>query len=281
MFGGPFRQASARGDEHLGPDLSPSLVRSPGPSSTARRARSVRGLALLPTSSNDEDMRFTPAALKWGMRIWPPYLGAGVVVRDIAEDWSSARIELRRSRFNANALGTAFGGSIQSMTDPFHTLLLMHQLGRDHIVWDSAAEIRFVSPGRSRLFATIEMPAEAVEKIRRETADGQKSLTWFETEITDAEGKLVAQVRRQVYARRKRDLTPAAPDRTQTARRRNGRGLAPQPLSLSAGPPEFRPSPAIRQPGSRRCNRRSSPARRARSRPPRTARGAGRSSPAP
>ena len=97
---------------------------------------------------------------------------------------------------------------MQSMTDPFYTLLLMHRLGRDHIVWDSAAEIRFVSPGRSRLFAKIEMPDDVVEKIREETADGRKSLTWFETVITDAEGTLVAEVRRQVYARRKRDRTP-------------------------------------------------------------------------
>lgn len=155
-------------------------------------------------------MRFTPTTLKWGMRIWPPYLGAGVVVRDIADDWSSARIELIRSRLNANAVGTAFGGSMQSMTDPFHTLLLMHQLGRDHIVWDSAAEIRFVSPGRSRLFCKIEMPAETVERIRRDTASGQKSLTWFETVITDADGTLVAEVRRQVYARRKRDRAATA-----------------------------------------------------------------------
>lgn len=150
-------------------------------------------------------MEFTPATLKWGLRIWPPYLGAGVFVRDIAEDWSSARVELTRSRFNANALGTQFGGSMQSMTDPFHTLLLMHQLGKNYIVWDSAAEIRFVSPGRSRLFAKVEMPTETVEQIRRDTAEGQKSLTWFDTVITDTEGTLVAEVRRQVYARRKRD----------------------------------------------------------------------------
>lgn len=150
-------------------------------------------------------MRFTPSTLKWGLRIWPPYLGAGVFVREIADDWSSARIELAKHRVTNNAIGTAFGGSMQSMTDPFHTLLLMHQLGRDYIVWDSAAEIRFVAPGRTRLFAKVELPPETVEEIRRQTADGQKSLTWFETTITDADGTVIAEVRRQVYARRKRD----------------------------------------------------------------------------
>lgn len=39
------------------------------------------------------------------------------------------------------------------MTDPFFMLMLMNLLGRDYIVWDKAASIDFVSPGKGPVYA--------------------------------------------------------------------------------------------------------------------------------
>ncbi|MCW1248853.1 DUF4442 domain-containing protein [Acaricomes phytoseiuli] len=39
------------------------------------------------------------------------------------------------------------------MTDPFWMLLLLKHLGRDHVIWDKAAEIDFRTPGRGTLSA--------------------------------------------------------------------------------------------------------------------------------
>lgn len=155
-------------------------------------------------------MRYTPNTLKWGMRFWPPFLGAGIVVKEIASDWSSATVELRPRPLTGNIHGTAFGGSLQSMTDAFHALMLIHRLGRGYNVWDAAAETRFLRPGVGVVTARMELAEADVERVRADTADGGKSLPWFEFPITDRRGEVVAQVRRQVYVRRRSESTARA-----------------------------------------------------------------------
>ncbi|WP_347958471.1 DUF4442 domain-containing protein [Gordonia aurantiaca] len=152
----------------------------------------------------------TAKKLRFGMNLWPPFLGAGVRVKHIADDWSSATVTHRVTKLNRNAFGTAFGGTLSSMTDPFFALLLMHQLGKGYVVWDAAGEIDYLSPGRGLLTATMRVDPADVEQVRAETAAGDKSLTWFETEIVDERGVVVARVRRQVYARKVRERSAVA-----------------------------------------------------------------------
>ncbi len=146
----------------------------------------------------------TPRGLRRAMAWWPPYHFAGIRVLHIADDWSSARVRMRLGRLNRNYFGTHFGGSLYSMTDPFYALLAMHRLGRDYLVWDKAAEIEYVSPGRGDVFADFTLAEDRIEEIRRETADGEKALPWFEAEVRAADGTVVARVRKQLYVRHKR-----------------------------------------------------------------------------
>ncbi|MDT3398822.1 DUF4442 domain-containing protein [Streptomyces sp. B1866] len=144
--------------------------------------------------------------LRRAMNWWPPYLFSGVRVLRFADDWSSARVRLRLRWFNRNYVGTHFGGSLFAMNDPFWMLLAMNRLGRDYIVWDKAAEIDFVSPGRGDVFAEFELDEDRMEEIRRITADGGTALPWFENEVLAADGTVVARVRKQLYVRRKRPV---------------------------------------------------------------------------
>src|SRR5688572_6524224 len=114
------------------------------------------------------------------MNLWPPYRGAGIRVRSIAPDWSGAEVELGQRWFNRNYVGTHFGGSLFAMTDPFFALLLMHRLGERYHVWDQAARIDFVAPGRGTVSARFELPDERVAAIRAQTTAGDKVLPEFE-----------------------------------------------------------------------------------------------------
>jgi hypothetical protein len=97
------------------------------------------------------------------------------------------------------------------MTDPYFFMLVMHQLGRDHVVWDTRGEIEFVKPGRGVLTAHFTVPREKAQELRDRAAGGVKVLEWFTTEIVDREGDVVARVRREVYVReKKRVRAPAA-----------------------------------------------------------------------
>ena len=143
--------------------------------------------------------------------VWPPFLFAGIRVTRIADDFRHARVELRQRWFNRNYVGTHFGGSLFAMTDPFWMILLMRRLGGDYVVWDQAAEIRFVKPGRGTVVATFDLDDATVDEVRAAAADGSKVLRWFENEVRDAAGDVVAVVRKQVYVRRKRDRPAPAP----------------------------------------------------------------------
>jgi acyl-coenzyme A thioesterase PaaI-like protein len=138
------------------------------------------------------------------LNLWPPFLFAGIRVTGIAVDYSHARVELRMRPWNRNYVGTHFGGSLFAMTDPFWMLLALQSLGRDYIVWDRAGEIEFVKPGRGTVHACFALDATTVGELREAAAGGDKVLRWFETDVLDGNGDIVARVRKQLYVRRKR-----------------------------------------------------------------------------
>ena len=84
-------------------------------------------------------------------------------------------------------------------------ILVKERLGRDHIVWDKAAQIEFVKPGKGTVAAEFRLDDAVLDDLRARAAGGGKVLHWFDTDIVDAAGEVVARVRKQVYVRRKRD----------------------------------------------------------------------------
>lgn len=141
--------------------------------------------------------------LRLGLNLYPPYLGAGVRVRHISADFREVRVKMGLSLFNRNYVGTQFGGSLYSMTDPFFMLMLMENLGRDYIVWDKAANIEFVSPGKGPVYADFRIDQQLLDDIREQTAGGAKYLPRLHAEVRDGEGTLVARVQKTLYVRLK------------------------------------------------------------------------------
>lgn len=141
--------------------------------------------------------------LRFGMNFYPPFLGAGIRVLHLAEDYRSARVRLRLNRLTRNYVGTQFGGSLFAMTDPFWMLMVLHNLGQRYIVWDQAAEIDFVAPGRGDVFAEFLLTEDRLTDLREQTEGGDKTLAWFHTDVTMADGTVVARVRKQLYVRHK------------------------------------------------------------------------------
>lgn len=144
------------------------------------------------------------------LNIWPPFLFSGIRVLEIGEDWRHARVVLRRHWYNTNYVGTHFGGSLFAMTDPYWMILVMECLGRDYIVWDKAAEIEFVAPGKEDVFAEFHVEDTLLDEIRAATASGDKYLRWLPIEVKTASGELIARISKQIYVRRKPEK-PASP----------------------------------------------------------------------
>ncbi len=140
------------------------------------------------------------------LNIYPPYVGAGVRVRS-SPDLRTFDVRMKLRWWNRNYVGTHFGGSLYSLCDPFFMLLLIEQLGRNYIVWDKAATIRFRRPGKGTVHATFHIPPEKVEEIRAAADRGGKVEPLFTVEVKDDRGNLVAEVEKLLYVRRK-DANP-------------------------------------------------------------------------
>jgi len=149
-------------------------------------------------------MRFSAKQLRKGMKWWPPFLGAGIRVQSFSDDFRDAVVELNLGRLNRNAVGTQFGGSLYSMTDPFFAIMLMHNLGDRYLVWDKSGSIEYVAPGRGTVHARFVLTEERIAEIRAQAEGGEKVLPEFQVEVRhNSDDTLVALVRKTLYVRLK------------------------------------------------------------------------------
>jgi len=148
-------------------------------------------------------MKFTPKLLKQILNLYPPYLGAGVKVTYISEDWEELHVSMTLRWFNRNAVGTHFGDSLFSMVDPHLMLLLMQLLGKEYLVWDKSAGIEFIKAIKKKVMSVLKVSNEDLKVIRRHTKNGEKYFSIFMVEIRDEDDDLVARVKKTIYVRRK------------------------------------------------------------------------------
>lgn len=137
------------------------------------------------------------------LNVYPPYVGAGIRVTHISPDLRTIDVSMRLAPWNRNYVGTQFGGSLYSMCDPFFMLMLMQNLGRDFIVWDKAASIRFLKPGRGGVRARFHIPSERIDDIRAQALSERKVEPVFTCDVLDEGGTVIAQVEKVLYVRRK------------------------------------------------------------------------------
>lgn len=136
------------------------------------------------------------------LNLYPPYIGAGVRVK-VSPDLRTFEVRMKLRFWNRNYVGTHFGGSLYTMCDPFFMLILMEALGRGYVVWDKAAAIRFLRPGRGTVKATFHIPQERIDEIRAAADAGGKVEPTFEVSVVDEQGQVVAEVEKLLYVRRK------------------------------------------------------------------------------
>jgi hypothetical protein len=90
------------------------------------------------------------------------------------------------------------------MADPFFMVMLIENLGKDYIVWDKAASIRFRKPGRGTVSACFRLSDEQVGEIRQALNSQEKIERVFTVEVKDQSGSVVAEVEKLLHIRRKK-----------------------------------------------------------------------------
>jgi hypothetical protein len=141
--------------------------------------------------------------LRRGINLYPPYLGAGVRITYISNDFRDVEVEMPLRFYNRNYFGTHFGGSLYSMCDPFYVLMLANILGKDYIVWDKAASIRFKKPGKGLMKASFHLTEEKIAEIRAAADSQPKVEPQFQIQVKDTEGAVIAEIDKLLYVKKK------------------------------------------------------------------------------
>ncbi|MBY0413748.1 MAG: DUF4442 domain-containing protein [Bdellovibrionales bacterium] len=148
-------------------------------------------------------MNFRQKLLIKIMNFWPPLLGAGIHIDYVSKDFLELDVSLKLRFWNRNYVGTAYGGSLYSMTDPFYMLMLIQLLGKGYIVWDKAASIRFKKPGVSKVYAQFRLTSDQVNEFKDQLRDNGKIEPVLTVFIKDSEGTIIAEVDKTIYMKRK------------------------------------------------------------------------------
>ncbi|MGZ3297786.1 MAG: DUF4442 domain-containing protein, partial [Asticcacaulis sp.] len=85
----------------------------------------------------------------------------------------------------------------------FFVAILMNNLGRDYIVWDKAASIQFLKPGRKAVRAEFHIPPAEIARVKAEVDAHGKYEPEYDADIIDSDGVVIARVHKVLYVRRK------------------------------------------------------------------------------
>lgn len=130
-------------------------------------------------------------------------MGAGIKVVKVNEAGTSILVRMKLKWYNRNMYGTHFGGSLYAMSDPFYVFAAYNYFGNDYILWDKSASITYVSPGKSTVQGLFEISDERLKEMKEEVDKIGKQTFTFEANITDLKGKVVANVTKEIYIRKK------------------------------------------------------------------------------
>jgi acyl-coenzyme A thioesterase PaaI-like protein len=142
--------------------------------------------------------------LRLFLNTYLPFLGAGVRVDHISDDFLAIDVRMPLYRGNKNYVGTHFGGSLYAMTDPFFMLMLLENLGKNYIVWDKAAHIDFIKPARGTVKAYFRLTQSEIERVRLAAESGKAVLPEYTIDILAEDGQVVARVLKTLYVRKKK-----------------------------------------------------------------------------
>lgn len=121
----------------------------------------------------------------------------------IAPDFKHAAVKLKLRSWTANYIGTQYGGSIYSMTDPFYMIMLMKNLGPTYRILDKSAMIYYFKPGKTDLAAEFNLTDQDIEAIKK-TLEAQPKMEWNrEIDIKDTSGTTIAKVIKVIHIQKK------------------------------------------------------------------------------
>lgn len=142
---------------------------------------------------------FNSKIKRYGFNIFPAYKATGAEITFISSDFKEIHIKLGLNFITINYVGVVFGGSIYGALDPIYMIQLIHVLGKNYVVWDKSANVKFIRPIKKTVYARFLITDELIAQIKEEVANDKKYDVILNVHFQDSDGKVYAEVEKTIY----------------------------------------------------------------------------------
>ncbi len=137
---------------------------------------------------------------KYGFNISPMYRRSTGKVLSVSDDLLSVQVKIPISYKNRNYVGSIFGGSLFSATDPVFMVQLINILEDSYVVWDKKAEIKFKRPAKENSYVDFTFTEEEIAEIKERVKEEKEIDLIKEIKITNKDASTVyAEVSKTIY----------------------------------------------------------------------------------
>ena len=140
---------------------------------------------------------------RWKFNLFPAYRGGGARVTYISDNYHEMKVKIPLNWRTRNYVGTIYGGSMYSGIDPIYMLMLIKILGREYIVWDRSAKIRFKRPGTETLYAEFLVTPEDIAEIKTALETKRSFDKTYMVKLKNGAGKVHADIEKVLYIAKK------------------------------------------------------------------------------
>jgi len=129
----------------------------------------------------------------------PMYRRSGGRLVKVTDDLKYVKIKLPLNYKTRNYVGTLYGGHMYSCVDGIYMIQLVRILGKDYVVWDKSATIKFKRPGDKTLYAEFVISESLLEQIKCEITELNEKDYHLMVDLKDAEGNVYANIEKVIY----------------------------------------------------------------------------------
>ena len=131
--------------------------------------------------------------------ISPMYRRTNARLIEVSSDVHRVKIKISLNYKNRNYMGTMFGGSMLSATDPIYMIQLLQILGDDYVVWDKSTNILFKKPANQNSYAIFEFSEQEIIQIKNDVAKNNEIDLVKILTIESNESQVYAIVEKTIY----------------------------------------------------------------------------------
>ena len=128
---------------------------------------------------------------RYGFNVSPMYRRSTGKLYFVSEDLLNVKIKIPLSIKNRNYVGSIFGGSLFSATDPIYMVQLINILGTDYVVWDKSASIQYRRPAKETAFAEFSFTEDEINQLKKDAKEEGEIDLLKELKITNHDGSVV------------------------------------------------------------------------------------------